>query len=335
MKDIYIMAIETSCDETSIAIIKNGHEILSHVINSQAEEFSSLGGVVPEMASRMHVDNICIVYKEALTKANLKITDIDAIATTFGPGLVGSLLVGVNFANTLSSLYNIKLIGVNHMQGHIYALEIENKISYPMMSLIVSGGHTELVYVENEMEFKIVGQTLDDAAGESYDKVAKMLGLGYPGGPLIDKLAQDGKATYKLPTPMNDDSLNFSFSGLKSACFNQVNTLKMKNIEINEADFACSFQTVVVDVLLKKLVRACELYPVKSVSVVGGVSANSELQKRVKELYPNCMIPSNILSTDNAAMIGVVGYHLYKKGMFVENNLNAKPNISVEQMWIN
>jgi N6-L-threonylcarbamoyladenine synthase len=335
MKDIYIMAIETSCDETSIAIIKNGHEILSHVINSQAEEFSSLGGVVPEMASRMHVDNICIVYKEALTKANLKITDIDAIATTFGPGLVGSLLVGVNFANTLSSLYNIKLIGVNHMQGHIYALEIENKISYPMMSLIVSGGHTELVYVEKEMEFKIVGQTLDDAAGESYDKVAKMLGLGYPGGPLIDKLAHDGKATYKLPTPMNDDSLNFSFSGLKSACFNQVNTLKMKNIEINEADFACSFQTVVVDVLLKKLVRACELYPVKSVSVVGGVSANSELQKRVKDLYPNCMIPSNILSTDNAAMIGVVGYHLYKKGMFVENNLNAKPNISVEQMWIN
>lgn len=335
MQDIYIMAIETSCDETSIAIIKNGREILAHVINSQAEEFSTLGGVVPEMASRMHLDNICIVYKEALAQADLAITDIDAIATTYGPGLVGSLLVGVNFANTLSMLYGIKLIGVNHMQGHIYALELENDITYPMMSLIVSGGHTELVYVENAMEFKIVGQTLDDAAGESYDKVAKMLGLGYPGGPLIDKLASTGNPTYKLPTPMNDETLNFSFSGLKSACFNQVNTMNMKDIKINKADFACSFQTVVVDVLLKKLVHACKLYPVNSISVVGGVSANSELKKRVKELYPDCMIPSNILSTDNAAMIGVVGYHLYLKGMFVETNLNAKPNISVEQMWTN
>ncbi len=335
MQNIYIMAIETSCDETSIAIIKNGREILSHVINSQAQEFSTLGGVVPEMASRMHLDNICIVYKEALAKASLEITDIDAIATTYGPGLVGSLLVGVNFANTLSMLYGIKLIGVNHMQGHIYALELEHDIAYPMMSLIVSGGHTELVYVESEMDFKIVGQTLDDAAGESYDKVAKMLGLGYPGGPLIDELAKNGCASYQLPTPMNDDSLNFSFSGLKSACFNQVNTLNMKGITLNNADFAASFQTVVVDVLLKKLVNACNLYNVSSVSVVGGVSANSELQKRVREIYPDCMIPSNILSTDNAAMIGVVGYHLYLKNDFVTTNLNAKPNISVEQMWTN
>ena len=335
MKDVFILAIESSCDETAMAVIKNGNVELSHVINTQADHFSELGGVVPEMASRMHVDNINKVYKKTLEDANITIEEIDAIAVTYGPGLIGSLLVGVNFANSLAQIYNKKIIPVNHMHGHIYALELEQEIKYPMISLIVSGGHTEIVYVKNQMEFEIIGQTLDDAVGECFDKVAKILDLGYPGGPKIDKLAKDGSHTYTLPTPMNDDSYNFSYSGLKSAAFNLTNKANMKGETINKADFAASFQEVAIDILIKKLKRASENYEHNTISIVGGVSANSLLKEKAKEELNNCLIPSLVYSTDNAAMIGVVGYHLYNANISVLKYANAKPNISVETTWKN
>ncbi len=335
MKDKIILAIETSCDETSIAIVKNKKEILSHVINSQADKFKEIGGVVPEMASRMHVDNLFYVYQEAIEKANIEVSAIDAIACTYGPGLVGALLTGVNFANSLAMLLNKPLIAVNHMQGHIQAINVEDEIKFPALSLIVSGGHTELVYMPREFEYEIIGQTLDDAAGESYDKVARLLKLGYPGGPLIDKLAKLGTDSYDLPYPKNDDSYDFSFSGLKSASYNLVNQMHMKNIEINDADFANSFQTRVVEVLIKKLKRAVDEYQPKTVAIVGGVSANSELKRRAISEIEGVKIPNLIYSTDNAAMIAMAAFDEYVKGNFVEKVVNAKPSIIVEDCWQN
>lgn len=335
MKDKIILAIETSCDETSIAIVKNKKEILAHVINSQADKFKEIGGVVPEMASRMHVDNIFPVYIQALKEANITIDEIDAIAVTYGPGLVGALLCGVNFANSLSMLTNKPLIAVNHMQGHIQALNINDEIVYPALALIVSGGHTELVYMPKAKEYQIIGQTLDDAAGESYDKVARILKLGYPGGPLIDQLAKTGIDNYDLPYPKNDESYDFSFSGLKSACFNLVNQQQMKNIEIRKADFACSFQNRVVEVLLNKLSRANDELNPATVGIVGGVSANSELKKRAKAMLPEIKIPQLIYSTDNAAMIAMAAFDELEDGNFVDSVANAKPTISVEDKWQN
>ncbi len=333
--DKIILAIETSCDETSIAIVRNKKEILSHVINSQAEVFKEIGGVVPEMASRMHVDNLFYVYKQALKEANITIDEVDAIACTYGPGLVGALLTGVNFANSLAQALNKPLIAVNHMQGHIQALSIENKIEYPALSLIVSGGHTELVYMPEQYKYEIIGQTLDDAAGESYDKVARLLKLGYPGGPVIDKLAQIGEDTYELPTPKNDTSYDFSFSGLKSASFNLVNQQNMKGIEMRDADFACSFQNRVVGILVKKLARAVDEYKPKTVGIVGGVSANSELKKQAKEAIEGVIIPSILYSTDNAAMIAFAAFDELELGNFVQGVINAKPSITVEDRWQN
>lgn len=311
MKDIYILAIESSCDETSIAVVKNGKEIISHVTNTQIEHFKEIGGVVPEMASRMHADNIFYVYEEAMEKANIKIEDIDAIAVTQGPGLIGSLIVGVNFAKTLAMIYKKPLIGVNHLKAHIYAVNLEEEMKFPHLSLIISGGHTELIYLKDSMSFKKIGQTLDDAVGESYDKVARLLNLGYPGGPKIDELAKKGNIVYDLPMPKNDESLDFSFSGLKSACFNMVNTYKMKNQEINREDFAASFQDVVVRTLLNKFSNAYKKYDVKQSSIVGGVSANSKIREEFIKKYDNMIIPKLEFTTDNAAMIGSIAYKMY------------------------
>ncbi len=316
MKDIYILAIESSCDETSIAIVKNGKEVISQITNTQIEYFKEIGGVVPEMASRMHADNIFYVYEEVLKKSKMTIGDIDAIAVTQGPGLIGSLIVGVNFAKTLAMLHDKPLIGVNHLKAHIYAVNLENEMKFPHLSLIISGGHTELIYLKENMSFKKIGQTLDDAVGESYDKVARLLSLGYPGGPKIDKLANIGEATYDLPMPKNDNTLDFSFSGLKSACFNMVNTNKMKGIEINKENFATSFQNVVVNTLLNKFKLAYDMYDIEQCSIVGGVSANSKIREEFNKKYNNLIIPSMNYTTDNAAMIGSIAYHMYLNNEF-------------------
>lgn len=311
-----ILSIETSCDETSIAIVKNGKEILSLVTNTQIDKFKDLGGVVPEMASRMHSDNIFYVYEEALNEANVSIDEIDAIAVTKGPGLMGALLVGVNFAKTLSLIHNKPLIGVNHMKAHIYAVNLENDMKFPHLSLIVSGGHTELIYLKENMCFEKIGSTLDDAVGESYDKVARLLGLPYPGGVEIDRLAVKGNPTYNLPMPKKDKTLDFSFSGLKSACFNLVNSKKMKNEEIDKTDFATSFQNTVVDTLMYKFNLAYQKYEPIQCSVVGGVSANSLLREKMTNAYENIILPSNKFSTDNAAMIGAVAHYMYLNNEF-------------------
>ncbi len=330
-----ILAIESSCDECAMAIINEKKEIIAHQIYSQAEDFEVLGGVVPEMASRMHEQKIFSVFLDTLKEANLTIDNIDAIATTYGPGLVGSLLIGINFANSLSYLYNIKLIGINHMQGHIAAIDIENNPKFPILSLVVSGGHTDLVIVNSFNDFEVIGQTLDDAVGECYDKVARLINVGYPGGPIIDKMSYLGNDTYTLPFPKNDDSLDFSFSGLKSSCFNMVNQMKMKNIELNKEDFACSFQKQVVKILVSKLEMAANRFEHNSISVVGGVSANSLLKTKVLEKFPNAIFPKLLHCTDNAAMIAQKAYYQYIENDFVEGYLNAKPTITVEDNWQN
>lgn len=325
-----IMSIETSCDETSIAIINEKKEILSLVTNTQVEFFEKIGGVVPELASRMHVDNIFYVYKEALTKACLTIDDIDYIAVTNGPGLIGALLVGVNFAKSLSKIHNIPIISVNHLIGHICAIDAEYERNYPHLSLIVSGGHTELIYSKERKEYKKIGQTLDDAAGESFDKVARILNLGYPGGPKIDKIAKNGVDTYDLPMPKNDNTLDFSFSGLKSACFNLNNQLNMKNIKVNEENFACSFQNRVNDTLINKIKIAMNQYEVKDLSVVGGVSANSDLRAKLINEFSNVKIPNIQYSTDNAVMIAFAALENIDEATLNINELNADTSLEIE-----
>lgn len=330
MKKKYILAIETSCDETSIAIVDQDINVISHVTNTQIEFFKEIGGVVPEMASRMHVDNILYVYDQCLNEAEMTIDEIDAIAVTVGPGLNGSLLIGVNFAKTLSLLHHKKLIGVNHLHGHIHALDIEHDVTYPHMSLIVSGGHTELIYMQTASSYQKIGGTHDDAAGECFDKIARILNVGYPGGPVIDKMAKKGKNTYDLPFPMNDKSLDFSFSGIKTAAYNINNQLLMKNEVLRKNDFACSFQSKVVEILLTKLKAATELYDVKSISIVGGVSANSELKAKAFELFPQLMIPNIKYCTDNGAMIGAAAWIKYNNNEFLDPfSVDANPNLKV------
>lgn len=325
-----ILAVETSCDETSIAIIDGTNKLHSLVTNTQMEVFAEIGGVVPEMASRMHVDNILPIYNQALKEAKMTIDDIDCIAVTNGPGLVGALLIGVNFAKIIAMVHNKPIIGVNHLHGHIHALDLENEVKYPHLSLIVSGGHTELIYMPKRGEYQKVGQTLDDAAGESYDKVARILGVGYPGGPVIDKLAQEGEDKYDLPMPKNDGSLDFSFSGLKSASFNAANIAKMKGEKINHKDFACSFQTRVVTTLVNKLELARDKYNPMQVSIVGGVSANSELKKQAKARLGDVIIPSLTYSTDNAAMIASNALVNYELNNFADViSINANPSMHI------
>lgn len=330
MKDVLILAIESSCDETSMSIVKNGKDVLSIVVNTQISTHEKFGGVVPEIASRMHTENITMVLDETLKKANVSMDDISAIAVTYGPGLMGSLLVGVEAAKTIAYVYQKPLIAVNHMAGHIYANNIENTMEFPILALVVSGGHTDLVYMEDDYKFKVLGSTLDDAIGETYDKVARVLDLKYPGGPNVEKLAAQGHPTYKLPIPMNDNSLNMSFSGLKSSIINLVHNETQRGNTINKEDLAASFQTVAIDELTRKLSLALKKVKVNQVIIAGGVSANQYLRKEVAKLLEKTniklLVPSMIYCTDNGAMIGAAAYPLYLKKQFTTFDLNATPN---------
>ncbi len=334
MKDIYILGIETSCDETSFSIVKNGCEEVATIISSQIDIHKDYGGVVPEIASRAHVRNVTFVLDECLKKAKMRMDDIDAIAISYGPGLVGSLLVGLETAKTLSWLYKKPLIPVNHMAGHIYANNLVKKLNFPLIALVISGGHTELIYMDKHYSFKKLGSTLDDAVGECFDKVGKVLDINYPAGPMIDKLAHLGKVTYKLPIPLNDDSYNFSFSGLKSAVINLVHTEKQREKEINKENVCASFQNVVVEVLVKKTIKAIEEYQVKNFILAGGVSANSAIRDKFKIVCDakgiNYTFPDIKYCTDNAAMIATAGYYAYLEGIKADYKLNAVSNLELE-----
>lgn len=312
--DTYILGIETSCDETSASIVKNGCEEIATVVLSQMDTHAMFGGVVPEIASRMHVENITLVIEECLNKANMKMEDIDKIAVTYGPGLIGCLLIGVNTATTLSYIYNKPLIPVHHIAGHIYANNLVSKMEFPLIALVVSGGHTELIYMEDHYKFKKIGGTLDDAVGECYDKVARVIGLPYPGGPLVDKLAFEGKDTYPLPLPLDDDTYNFSFSGIKSAVINLNHNEIQRGNTIRKEDLACSFQNRVVEILTKKTMKALKEYNVKNLIIAGGVSANKGIRNRFQELCQdsgiNLTIPNIKYCTDNAAMIAAAAYYV-------------------------
>ena len=328
MKDVYILAFESSCDETSVSIIRNGKDEIATVVLSQMDIHALYGGVVPEIASRHHVESITIVIEECLKKAGMTIDEIDAIAVTYGPGLIGSLLVGVQAAKTLAYLYDKPLVPVHHIAGHIYANNLVKPMKFPLIALVVSGGHTELILMKEDYSFEKIGSTLDDAVGEAYDKVARVLNLPYPGGPLVDKLAFEGEDTYSLPLPLDDDSYNFSFSGIKSAVINLAHNEKQKGDEINVANLACSFQNRVTDILVKKTMKAMREYNVYNLIVAGGVSANKGLRNKIEqaciENNYDLVVPQIKYCTDNAAMIGAAGYYAYKLGRRADLSLNAK-----------
>ncbi len=333
MKDVLILSIETSCDETSIAIVKNGTEVVALTILTQMDTHANFGGVVPEIASRMHAENVTMVLEETLKKARMRVNDVDAIAVTYSPGLSGSLLVGIEFAKVLSFVYNKPLIKVNHLIGHIYANKIDDNLHFPCLALIISGGHTELIKMTGDYEFEKLGETQDDAIGEAFDKVARVIGLKYPGGPNVEKLASMGQNTYKLPVMVNDNTYNFSYSGLKSSVINLVNNEKQRGNEINRANLACSFQTAAVDELKRKLELALKNTGIKNVIIAGGVSANKYLREEIADLcyryYADLYLPEFIYCTDNAAMIGAAAYPLYLRGEFTSLALNALPNSDI------
>lgn len=328
MKDVYILGIESSCDETSISIVKNGSEEVATTVLTQMDTHAMYGGVVPEIASRMHTENITMVLEDLLNKANMKVSEVDAIAVTYAPGLLGSLLVGIEFAKVLSLVYNKPLIAVHHISGHIFANNLVKKIEYPTLALVVSGGHTELVKMDSDYDFTVLGTTLDDAIGECFDKVARVLDLKYPGGPNVERLAKLGKRTYDLPIPMNNDELDFSYSGLKSAVINLVHNEHQRGKEINKEDLACSFQNVAIDELIRKTELAIKNTGIKKLIVAGGVSANGYLREKLeelsKELNFDLSIPPLKYCTDNATMIACAAYPLYLKGEFADFSLNGK-----------
>ena len=337
-KDIYILAIESSCDETAAAVVKNGREVLSNIISSQIELHKLYGGVVPEIASRKHIEKINPVIREALSEANMKLEDMVAIGVTYGPGLVGALLVGVAAAKAISYAKHIPLIGVHHIEGHISANYIENKdLEPPFLGMVVSGGHTHLVMVKDYGKYEILGKTRDDAAGEAFDKVARAIGLGYPGGPKIDKLAKEGnpKAVQFPRAHVADAPLDFSFSGLKSSVLNYINSCEMKHEEICRADVAASFQAAVVDAIVSHTIEAAKTYGMDKVALAGGVASNSALRQAMKERCEaeglRFYYPSPILCTDNAAMIGCAAYYEYLAGTRHGLDLNAVPNLKIGQ----
>ena len=332
MKDVNILAIESSCDETSMAIIKNGCEVVSFTVLTQMDTHAEFGGVVPEIASRMHTENITLVLDETMKKSGLTKDDIDAIAVTYAPGLLGSLLVGLECAKTLSLVWNKPLIKVNHTIGHIYANNLVKKMEFPLLALIVSGGHTDMVIMDKDYDFKILGSTLDDSIGEVYDKVARVLGLKYPGGPNVEKMAKLGKNTYELPKPVNDNTYNFSFSGLKSAVINLVHNESQRGNVLRKEDLACSFQTVAIDELSRKTELAIKNTGIKNMIVAGGVSANSYLREEIKKVCDkynvDLSVPDLKYCTDNAAMIGAAAYPLYLKKEFATLDTNASSQVT-------
>ncbi|AWZ49274.1 tRNA (adenosine(37)-N6)-threonylcarbamoyltransferase complex transferase subunit TsaD [Clostridiaceae bacterium 14S0207] len=335
-KGMKILAIESSCDETSAAVVIDGREVLSNIISSQINIHEKFGGVVPEVASRKHIEAISLVVKEALAEANTTMEEIDAIGVTYGPGLVGALLVGLQYAKGLAYATKKTLIGVNHIEGHICANFIQHKeLKPPFICLVVSGGHTFIVHMKDYGEFEVLGQTRDDAAGEAFDKVARAIGLGYPGGPKIDKLSKEGDP-YAIEFPkakFNEETLDFSFSGLKSSVLNYINKKSMKNEEINRADLAASFQRAAVEVLVQNAMKACKKKKVDKIVIAGGVACNSCLRDTLdKEGQKNnikILYPAPILCTDNAAMIGSAAYFEHMKGRVTSLNINAVPNLKL------
>lgn len=335
MKDRYILAVESSCDETSVAVLKNDSDILSNVIASQIESHKRFGGVVPEVASRHHVEVITLCFKEALTKAKIDVTDLDAVAVTCGPGLVGALLVGLAAAKAFAWTNQLPVIPINHMSGHLMAARQVKELTYPLIALLISGGHTELVYVSEPGHYRIIGETRDDAVGEAYDKVGRVMGLTYPAGREIDQLAHQGKAIYDFPRAMiHDDTLDFSFSGLKSAFINLHHNASQKKEILSKEDLATSFQEAVLDILLAKTKKALKKYPVKSLIVAGGVAANQGLRERLaKEITDiDVIIPPLRLCGDNAGMIALASVVEYQKGNVADLSLNAKPSLAFKSL---
>lgn len=320
-----VLGVETSCDETSVAIVKDGKEILSNIVSSQIDIHKEYGGVVPEIASRCHTEVVSVVFEQALKAANLTAKDIDLVAVTEGPGLIGALLIGISAATAFAYANDIPIIGVNHIAGHIYANNIENELKFPLLALVVSGGHTELVYMKKHNNFEVLGSTLDDAVGESYDKVGRVIGVSYPGGPVIDKMAHEGHDVYNFPRIYLDkEGFDFSFSGLKSAIINFVHNAEQRKEELNKYDICTSFQESVTDVLVYKTHMAAKKYNVKQIIIAGGVAANKGLREKMKAQITDfeiCM-PSIKYCTDNAAMIGALGYFCYQ-----DNNEDRKFNI--------
>ncbi|QSF45863.1 tRNA (adenosine(37)-N6)-threonylcarbamoyltransferase complex transferase subunit TsaD [Paenibacillus tianjinensis] len=336
IEPVLILAIETSCDETSVAVIKDGHEVLANIISSQIETHRAFGGVVPEVASRKHVEVITLVIEEALTAAGVQPGELTAVAVTQGPGLVGALLVGVVAAKSLALAWGKPLIGTHHIAGHIYANRLVKELQYPCMTLVVSGGHTELVNMEREGEFRIIGRTRDDAVGEAYDKVARALGFPYPGGPHVDRLAREAAEAVALPRVwLEPDSYDFSFSGLKSAVLNVVNQSKMKGLEPDVAGIARGFQESVVEVLVEKAVRAVKACEAKQLLLCGGVAANKGLREtlvsRCEAEGIELIIPPPVYCTDNAAMIGAAAYVKWRHDGSTSLDMVADPGLSLEK----
>lgn len=328
-KELLVLGIESSCDETSCAIVKNGREVLSNVINSQIKIHEKFGGVVPEIASRSHVEVISRVVKEALEEAKITFDDVDVVACTYGPGLVGALLVGVSYAKALSYAINKPLVGTNHIEGHIAANYITHPdLKPPFLCLVISGGHTHLVHIKNYKEFEILGKTRDDAIGEAFDKAARVIGLGYPGGPKVDKLAKEGENNIKIPKT-HFDNLDFSFSGIKTAIIN----MHHKNPDINKADLCASFEATVTEILIENTLKAAKKLNINKIALAGGVSANSYIREKFIELEKTNQMqiyyPKPILCTDNAAMIASAGYYNYINGKISNLELNAIPNLKI------
>ncbi|AIZ59284.1 tRNA (adenosine(37)-N6)-threonylcarbamoyltransferase complex transferase subunit TsaD [Bacillus safensis] len=331
--DRFILGIETSCDETAASIVKNGKEIVANVVASQIDSHKRFGGVVPEIASRHHVEQVTIVLEEVMTQAGMSFKDLDAIAVTEGPGLVGALLIGVNAAKALSFAHQIPLVGVHHIAGHIYANQLVDELEFPCLALVVSGGHTELVLMKEHGSFEVIGETLDDAAGEAYDKVARTMGLPYPGGPHIDRLAHEGEPTIKLPRAwLEEGSYHFSFSGLKSAVINTLHNASQKGETIAPENLAASFQASVIEVLVGKTLKAAAAYGVKQVVLAGGVAANKGLREALTSAFTKLpdvkvIIPPLSLCTDNAAMIAAAGTIAFEKGIRGDMAMNGQPGL--------